>query len=104
MNFNDWPSPKLEGAILESCKMYGVKSDLRDMQYVVNSAREAVSIIEQNNLDLSQFDFPYGSFEAFKEHTLAGEFDFDESKCISSREEIAAYKQDIKARHLWRRS
>ncbi len=39
--------------------------------------RVMVKIIEENNLDKSQFDFPYGSFEEFKKHVLNGEYDDD---------------------------
>ena len=47
------------------------------MGYDVDDARSAIKIIEDNNLDKSQFDFPYGSFEEFQKHVDAGEFDID---------------------------
>ena len=50
---------------------------LIELGYDIYDARAAIKIIEDNNLDKSQFDFPYGSFEEFKKHVLAGEFDID---------------------------
>ena len=50
------------------------------MGYDVDDARSTVKLIEDNNLDKSQFDFPYGSFEEFQKHVDAGEFDYKFSK------------------------
>ena len=44
---------------------------LYDMNYNVLDERHAIHIIENNNIDKTQFDWPYGSFEAFKQHVLA---------------------------------
>ena len=47
---------------------------LYDMHYNVLNERHAIHIIENNDIDKTQFDWPYGSFEAFKQHVLAGDF------------------------------
>lgn len=69
--------------------------------YDVEDAKVAIKIIEENNLDKSQFDFPYGSFEEFKKHVLAGEFDYDEKSFYSSKEEIEALDNAVKEGELW---
>ena len=61
---------------------------LSKMGYSVNTERDAVQIIDNFNLDKSQFDFPYHSFEEFKKHVLAGKFDYDTDTFASSQEEI----------------
>ena len=44
-----------------------------------NGEREIVKCIEDNHLDVSQFDFPCGSFEVFKTDVSNGKYDFDMS-------------------------
>lgn len=48
-----------------------------DMDRDVANEREAVRLIEYMGVEKFNFDYPYGSFEAFKRHVLAGEFDKD---------------------------
>ena len=43
--------------------------------YGAGDARDAVRIIEKYGVDKFDFDYPYGSFEEYKKHVLAGEFD-----------------------------
>lgn len=74
---------------------------LSKMGYSVNTERDAVHIIDNFNLDKSQFDFPYGSFEEFKKHVLAGEFDYDEESFSSSKEEIEALHKAVAEGKLW---
>ena len=64
-----------------------IMQKLSDMGYSVATERDAVQVIDSFVLDKSQFDFPYGSFEGFKKHVLAGEFDYDEESFFSSKEE-----------------
>ena len=105
MNLNDWPKPKLNAEFFQNKhKMYLVMYCLHDMGYNINSAREIIDTIEHENLDKSKFDFPYETFDLFKEHVLAGEFDVNVEKRLTTPEQIAAYKQDTKDRHLWERS
>ena len=71
------------------------------MGYSVNTERDAVQIIDNFNLDKSQFDFPYHSFEEFKKHVLAGEFDYSEESFSSSEEEIEALHKAVAEGKLW---
>lgn len=74
---------------------------LSKMGYSVNTERDAVQIIDNFNLDKSQFDFPYHSFEEFKKHVLAGKFDYNEESFFSSKEECEALDKDVKEGRLW---
>ena len=71
------------------------------MGYDVDDARSAIKIIKDDNLDKSQFDFPYESFEETKAHVLAGEFDYDDKPFSSSKEEIEALDKAVKEGKLW---
>lgn len=104
MNLDDFPKPDVTGVFEEKRRMYRILYCLQDMGYNIDSAREIVDVIKRDKLDISQFVFPYGSFDAFEAHTLAGEFDFDESEYIATPEQIAAYEQETKDKHLWERS
>ena len=74
---------------------------LSKMGYSINTERDAVQIIDNFNLDKSQFDFPYHSFEEFKKYVLAGEFDYDEESFSSSEEEIEALHKEVEEGRLW---
>lgn len=97
MNLNDFP--KLE--YNNNTKMSRIENILLYLGYCTDTGKDVVDAIEQNHLDLSQFDFPYGSFEAFKEHALAGEFDIDVYGRIASPEKIAEIRQLVKDKKLW---
>lgn len=56
-------------------KMGRIISDLCDIGYDICTAKEAIHIIESEKLDKSQFNFPYNSFDEFKEHVLSGELE-----------------------------
>lgn len=105
MNLNDFS--ELEGNVKvsqrsQNCsKMSRLEIMLCDLGYDVDTGKDIVDAIEQHHLDLSQFDFPYGSFEAFKEHALAGEFDFDVDKRAASPEQIAELRQLVKDKKLY---
>lgn len=74
---------------------------LSKMGYSVDTERDAVQIIDSFNLDKLQFSFPYDSFEEFKKHVLAGEFDYDTDTFASSREEIEALHKAVAEGKLW---
>lgn len=74
---------------------------LSDMGYAVDTERDAVQIIDSFNLDKSQFDFPYGSFDEAKKHALAGEFDYDEESFFSSKEECEELDKAVAEGKLW---
>ena len=93
------PAPRLnipKHKLTEDGKMLNVISKLCLMGYEVCEAKNAIRIIEMFDLDKSQFDFPYGSFEEAKKHVLAGEFDYSEESFSSSEEEIEALHKAVK--------
>lgn len=87
--------------ITKSDKMCNIMCELRRLGYDADDAKLAIKIIEDNNLDKSQFDFPYESFEKTKAHVLAGEFDYDDKPFSSSPEEIEALDKAVKEGKLW---
>lgn len=69
--------------------------------YDVEDARDAIRIIEEQGVNKFQFDYPYGSFEEFKKHVLAGEFDIDITSSIRTPEEEAELEKAVKEGKLW---
>ena len=65
-------------------------------KYGADDARDAVRIIEKYGVDKFDFDYPYGSFEEFKKHTLAGEFDVDIEAMLLTDEERAEQEKAIR--------
>lgn len=45
------------------------------MGYFCEDEHDIVKHIEENNIDASQFEFPEGDYEKFKENLDAGEYD-----------------------------
>lgn len=99
---DDLPAPEYHKPSNQNImKMITIEHLLNSMGFPVKTGKDVVDIIEKNHPDLSQFDFPYGSFEAFKEHALAGEFDFDVDKRAASPEQIAELRQLVKDKKLY---
>ena len=69
--------------------------------YDVEDARDAIRIIEEQGVDNFQFDYPYGSFEEYKKHVLAGEFDLDVKSVLTSPEEQKELDKAVKEGKLW---
>lgn len=69
--------------------------------YDVEDARDAIRIIEEQGVDKFQFDYPYGSFEEYKKHVLAGEFDLDIKSVLTSPEEQKGLDKAVKEGKLW---
>lgn len=69
--------------------------------YDVEDARDAIRIIEEKGVDKFQFDYPYGSFEEYKKHVLAGEFDLDIKSILTSPEEQKKLDKAVKEGKLW---
>ena len=67
--------------------------------YNACNARDAVRIIEEHGVDKFDFDYPYGSFEEFKRHTLAGEFDVKLK--IATKEDHERLQQAVKEGKAW---
>lgn len=85
----------------ERSKMTDIVTQLYRMGHCVNNARDAIQIIEVLALDKSQFNFPYGSFEEAKKHTLSGEFDFDENAMMMTDAEREQLKKDVEEGRTW---
>lgn len=62
----------------------------------MDSTRDAVRIIEEQGVDKFDFDYPYGSFEEFKKHTLAGEFDIDADYMALTDEKRSKLKNAVR--------
>lgn len=73
------PVPRLvvpEHKVDENCnRMCRIIDDLCDMGYDICTAKEAIQVIETEKLDKSQFNFPYGLYDEFKECVLSGELE-----------------------------
>ena len=65
--------------------------------YGAENERDAVRIIEKYGVNKFDFDYPYGSFEAFKKHVLAGEFDIDIEAVMMTDEKRAEWDRALKA-------
>lgn len=79
-----------------------VKSDyivrmLLNAGYDIEDERDAVHVIEEHGIDKFTFDYPYGSFEEYKKHVLAGEFDVDMEDVMTTDEERAELIRSVKA-------
>lgn len=74
---------------------------LQDMGYDVGNEREVIYIIETFGLDTSQFDFPYESYDIFKSHVLAGEYDVDVKSRLMTNERREALQKAVKENRLW---
>lgn len=68
--------------------------------YDVCNARDAVRVIEEHGVDKFDFDYPYGSFEEYKKHVLAGEFDADVKSCMTTPEQKRELKRLIETGKL----
>lgn len=98
------PVPRIESkphVINDASKARKIVRCVRRMGYYVDDIRAVIDIIEKANIDKSQFDFPYGSFEEFKKHAFAGEFDVDESKLYITDEERARIERGVEEGRLW---
>lgn len=69
--------------------------------YDVEDARDAIRIIEEQGVDKFQFNYPYGSFEEYKKHVLAGEFDLDIKSVLTSPEEQKELDKAVEEGKLW---
>ena len=74
---------------------------LRGRGYDVDDARSVVNVIESLKLDISEFDFPYGSFDEFKKHVSNGAFDVDIDAVLMSDEHCRQLDAKIMASELW---
>ena len=68
--------PKYKPSEIEVKSIYIIRM-LHAAGYDIEGDREAVKLIEEKGVDKFDFDYPYGSFEEYKKHVLAGEFDVE---------------------------
>ena len=85
----------------EVIKLHHVMYILRGMGYDVDDARSVICVIDMFNLDKSQFDFPYGSYDKFKQHVNAGKFDINEYSAFATKEECQELDKAVKEGKLW---
>lgn len=64
--------------------------------YDIDDERDAVKLIEEKGVDKFDFDYPYGSFEEYKKHVLAGEFDIDIEAMMMTDKERAKQEEAIR--------
>ena len=87
--------------LTERGKMSNVVIKLNNIGYDVDDPRSAIKIIENDNLDKSQFNFPYGSFEEFKKHVLNGAYDVNIDSVFISKEEHQKLDDAVEEGKLW---
>lgn len=72
---------------------------LTGMNYDIGTHREIIEIIESKGVEKFNFDYPYGSFKAYKNHVLAGEF--DPKIKLSTKEDHERLEKAVKEGKLW---
>ena len=77
-------------------KLYVLENTLYDMGYNCEEPKDMVKVIEMFGLDKSQFDFPFGSYDAFKAHIENGEYDNYGVVKLMTAEELDALDKAIK--------
>lgn len=92
--------PKHKGSE-EHLKAHYIIYILQDMGYDAGNERDVIHIIEIFGLDTSQFDFPYGSYDIFKSHVLAGEYDVDVKSRLMTNERREELQKAMKESRLW---
>lgn len=99
------PIPRLKKSEYRSSeeisRLNGIIYILRKQGYDVDDAKSVINVIDTLRLDKSQFNFPYGSFEEAKKHTLSGEFDFDENAMMMTDTEREQLKKDVEEGRTW---
>lgn len=86
--------PKCKPSEIEVKSIYIIRM-LFKAGYDVGNARDAVKLIEEKGIDKFDFDYPYGSFEEYKKHVLAGEFDVESMEVTD--EQRAECERSVKA-------
>lgn len=69
-------APRHKPSEIEVKSIYIIRM-LHAAGYDIEGDRDAVKLIEEKGVDKFDFDYPYGSFEEYKKHVLAGEFDVE---------------------------
>lgn len=71
------------------------------MCYDIDDARSVIDVIEDFNLDKTKFEYPYNSYEIFKQHVYAGEFDVNIDSLLMSEEHSKKLDEAVKEGRLW---
>lgn len=66
------------------------------MDYDIDGARDIIRVIEENHLNKSQFEYPYNSYDEFKKHVLAGDYDIDVDSMLMTNKERKERNHRIK--------
>lgn len=77
-------------------KLHALENTLYDMGYNCDEPKDMIKVIEIFRLDKSQFDFPFGSYDAFKAHIANGEYDNYGVVKLMTDEELDALDKAIK--------
>lgn len=93
--------PPIQFHTTEMGKSNKILRKLKHIGYAVNDAKEALLILEKHDIDKSQFDFPYGSFEAYKQHVLAGDLEFDLTSNIMTDEQREEIRINVEEKKIW---
>ena len=94
--------PPIKIPMTEKRKSSKITRKLRNMGYDVNDPNEALTVFETCDIDKIQFDFPYGSFDAYKQHVLLHDLDLDLTSNIMTSEESEKIDKAVKEGKLWR--
>ena len=87
--------PKYKPSEIEVKSIYIIRM-LHAAGYDIEGDREAVKLIEEKGVDKFDFDYPYGSFEEYKKHVLAGEFDIDIDAMMMTDKERAEQEKAVR--------
>ena len=85
----------------EILKLHYIIYLLRGMCYDIDDARSVIDVIEDFKLDKTKFEYPYNSYENFKQHVYAGEFDVDIDSLLMSEEHCKEIDEAVKEGRLW---
>lgn len=82
-------------------KLCAIEDSLNDMGYLCDGSKSVIKVIEDNNLDKSQFDFPYGSFDKFKESVEQDAFNEYGRVGFLTKSESDKLHKDISEGKIW---
>lgn len=83
-------------------KMCRIIEILSGMGYDVDNVHDAIYTIESKHIDKSKFDYPYGSFEEFKRHAMAGDLEMKSIESIEMSKETAnKLDKDVREGRAW---
>lgn len=99
------PIPRLKKSEYRSSeevsRLNSIIYTLRGQGYDVDDAKSVINVIDTFHLDKSQFTFPYGSYDIFKQRAYAGELDVDIDAAIVSEEHCKELDKAVKEGKLW---